>query len=177
MRYNFFFVLCWMLMSCSQTQPKKEPVSQVLPKDTIAIKSESLRVYELKTNAAIDSLLLSLEAFVKFKTTLEDLSKLNPTGIDPFLAEAIKTANDLLKEPMPAPFNAPDIKSRLKVVKTMLLKAHYYSQENKVEALNTSIKEIYEAYQAYLMRVEDFAQNDSESLSEGEISLDPRPSN
>jgi len=55
------------------------------------------------------------------------------------------------------PFSTPDIHSRLKVVKTELIKARYYGQEADQEQLNESLKKLYKAYKAYLMRIEDFA--------------------
>ena len=175
MHYKLILCLCVVLMGCMDNPSKKEVPIQTNKKDSVYIQSESLRVYQLQTNASIDSLLFSMEAFMAFKSTIEDLSKLNPAGIDPFLEEAINKSNVLLTKAIPAPFDAPDIKSRLKVIKTALLKAHYYSQENNEEELNKSLKEIYSAYQAYLMRIEDFGQNGFEITQENELRLGPLP--
>ena len=58
---------------------------------------------------------------------------------------------------MPAPFETPEIKSRLKVVKTQLLKARYFSQQEQIKELNASFRQVFVAHEAYLKRIEDFA--------------------
>lgn len=176
---HFRFILCLLvvLTSCGETKPKTDkPSTEGTKPISVQIQRESLTVYQLQTNAQIDSLLYPIEEFTAFKNTIEDLSKLNPTGIDPFLEEALIKSNKLLKKKMPEPFNVPDIKSRLKVIKTTLLKAYYYSQEKKEEELNLSLKEIYTAYRAYLMRIEDFSQNQLEESESNKIVLKSLPS-
>ena len=51
----------------------------------------------------------------------------------------------------------PEIKSRLKVVKTELLKARYYSLEEQQKELDESFQALFVAYTAYLKRIEDFS--------------------
>ena len=62
-----------------------------------------------------------------------------------------------MRYPIPAPFDTPEIKSRLKVVKTALLKARYYSVEERQKELDESYEALFVAYMAYLKRIEDFS--------------------
>lgn len=160
MRCKFFsLLLLMMLSSCSSSSKKKED----LPKAEVEIKKierDQISVYALKVNPKIDTLLLSMDQFLQFKNTMEDLSKLNPLAIEPFLLEALLNCEKLLRQNFPSPFNTPDIKSRLKVVKTALLKARYYSQEKREKELNTNLIELYQAYAAFLQRIEDFSTED-----------------
>ena len=70
----------------------------------------------------------------------------------------------LLKKGLPAPFETPEIKSRLKVVKTQLLKARYFSQKEQSKKFNESIEGVFVAHRAFLKRLEDFAQDADQNL-------------
>lgn len=163
MRCKFLFLLVFILhVSCISSADKKEG----LPKEKLVIEKierSQIKVYALKTTPQIDTLLLTLEQFTEFKRTMEDLSKLNPLGIEPFLVTALLNCEKLLRIDLPHPFNVPDIKSRLKVVKTALLKVRYYSQEKNEKELNVNLKDLYQAYAAFLKRIEDY--DSEESLS------------
>lgn len=156
MRCNFLLLLVFVLhLSCISSGNKNEE----LPKEKLAIdkiERNQIKVYALKTTPQIDTLLLTLDQFSEFKHTMEDLSKLNPLGIEPFLVTALVNCEKLLRIDLPHPFNVPDIKSRLKVVKTALLKARYYSQEKNEKELNMNLKDLYQAYAAFLKRIEDY---------------------
>ena len=150
--FILFFICC--------DQNTTSEVAQITTKkkrlviDTSAI---SLHSFD-ETNPLIDSLLLNLEAFTDFRSSIEDLSKLNPRGLSPFLLNARVNTNKLLKTSLPAPFETADVRSRLKVVKTQLLRVSYYSIQEKHEELNPALIDLYDAYKAYLQRIEDFAQ-------------------
>ena len=161
--HSKFFLFCILLIfsQCSTYTEQKNP-TVVQEEQPLSIEKESIQVYDLKENALIDSLLLPIEKFTLFRSTIEDLSKLNPAGLEPFLYDALLKCDDLLRQELPAPFSTPDIHSRLKVVKTELIKARYYGQEANQEELNESLKKLYDAYKAYLMRIEDFAIESNE---------------
>jgi hypothetical protein len=129
------FCIALMFIRCSSSVEQKKP-TVVQEEKPLSIEKESIQVYQLQENALLDSLLFPIEEFTLFRSTIEDLSKLNPAGLEPFLYDAY---------------------SRLKVVKTELIKARYYGQEADQEQLNESLKKLYKAYKAYLMRIEDFA--------------------
>ncbi len=157
MRFKFLslFVLA-LLCACGDTTTEKK-TPEVIEQQPIQVKQDNIVVYQLKEDALIDSLLLPINEFSSFTKSMEDLTKLKPEGIGPFLLGAIVKCNSLLRYPIPAPFNTPEIKSRLKVVKTELLKSRYYSLEEQQEELDESFKHLFEAYTAYLKRIEDFS--------------------
>ena len=164
--HSKFFLFCILLIfcQCSTSTEQKNP-TVVQEEKPLSIEKESIQMYELKENALLDSLLFPIEKFTLFRSTMEDLSKLNPAGIEPFLYDALLKCDDLLRQKLPAPFSTPDIHSRLKVVKTELIKARYYGQEGNQEQLNESLKKLYDAYKAYLMRIEDFAVESNEQTN------------
>lgn len=162
---RFFIFLLIILSACNSTESKNE-LKPIIKKTPLVIEKEGITIYQLQENKLIDSLLLTNQTFITFKNSIEDLSKLNQAGLGPFLVSAINNCNQLLKAPLSAPFNTPDIRSRLKIVKTELLKARYYSKEEMQEELNQNIKSLYVAYSAYLKRIEDFSNQDGENADE-----------
>lgn len=165
MRFKLmFFGLALFFSGCNRSLEKKEP-TVVEEQQPLRIDKESIQLYQLNQYPLVDSVLIPIEKFSVFRATMEDLTKLNPTGIEPFLYEALLKCDDLLRQKLPSPFSTPDIKSRLKVVKTELIKARYYGQEADQEKLNEALKKLYIAYNAYLMRIEDFALTSSEQIS------------
>lgn len=170
MHFRILALLFLVLMShCEDTVgEKKTPV--VVEQKPVQISEPNLEVYHLKTDPLIDSLLVPNKEFQAFTKSMENLIKLRPEGIAPFLIGAITKCNTLLKQPFPAPFDTPEIKSRLKVVKTELLKSRYYSIEEQQEELNQSFNALFVAYTAYLKRIEDFSM-DLQEEQENEINL------
>ena len=149
----FVVLLCY---SCVNA-PEEKKVAEVLEQKPLQLKQENIELYQLKQDTLIDSLLLSIEEFNAFTQSMEDLKKLKPEGIAPFLLGTIIKCNALLRYQIPAPFDTPEIKSRLKVVKTALLKARYYSVEERQQELDESYEALFIAYTAYLKRIEDFS--------------------
>ena len=113
----------------------------------------------------MDSSMLNNESFSKFRTTIEDLSKLNQEGLEPFLNDALINCNQLLKEKLPLPYDVPEVKGRLKVVKTQLIKARFHSEEKMQLELNQSLRELYIAYSAYLKRIDGITMEEISSDS------------
>lgn len=173
MRFRLLGLLLLFLSlgSCARKIDKDMSAQSVSTKK-LKIDTSALNTYPLPSNVLIDSLLQSKEAFTDFRNSIEDLSKLNPRGLTPFLYNALVTTDKLLNTFLPPPFETPAIRSRLKVVKTQLLRVSYFSTEQNYEALNKGLIELYEAYNAYLRRIEDFAQP---TLIDGEKNWSPQP--
>ena len=169
-RYLFFLLLNISLCSCtSTTTTKPEKISPQKDSLSLAIKTNNLSIYTLPTVGIIDSTLMQNTRFIAFKTYMEDLNKLNPEGIEPFVIEALKACQRVERSPLPTPFDAPDISARLKVVKTQLIKVRYFTQERNQEGLDTALADLYTAYNDYLKRIHSFAEE--ASFEEGEIQL------
>ena len=157
MRFKFLPLLVLVLYYACGNTPEEKIVAEVSQQKPLQVKQENIVLYQLKQDSLIDSLLLPIKEFKDFTTSMENLTKLKPEGIAPFLLGSIIKCNALLRYPIPTPFDTPEIKSRLKVVKTALLKARYYSVEERQKELDESYQALFVAYTAYLKRIEDFS--------------------
>ena len=157
MRFKFLPLLVFVLYYACGNTPEQKIVAEVSQQKPIQVKQENIVLYQLKKDSLIDSLLLPIEEFKDFTKSMENLTKLKPEGIAPFLLGSIIKCNALSRYPTPAPFDTPEIRSRLKIVKTVLLKARYYSVEERQKELDESYEELFMAYTAYLKRIEDLS--------------------
>ena len=158
MRYSFIIFIFAFCVGCGSSTPEqKNEIVEEEVKTPIAVDVGSLIVYSLTAHPKIDSLLLPIKAFNEFNEKINDLAKLDPIGVEPFILTALIKCDGLLKKKLPTPFETPEIKSRLKVVKTQLLKARYFSQQEQLEEFNESFRQVFVAHEAYLKRIEDFA--------------------
>lgn len=174
MPYKFIFALlltaCLSACSSSSKPQSKESPSE---KDSLRlnVKTSNISIYTFPKEGVIDSTLMQNTRFIAFKNAMEDLSKLNPEGIQPFVVDALQACQRVERKPLPMPFNVPEITARLKVVKTQLIKVRYFTEEEKQEELNVALEGLYTAYNDYLKRIHSFSEE--ESLEQGEILLNP----
>lgn len=163
MRFSFivFFLLS---VACGSSTTDEDQKKTNVPVDPIPLNLGSVSVYQLTKHPLSDSLLLPLKVFSEYNQKINDLAKLEPTGIEPFILGTLIKCDALLKKGLPAPFETPEIKSRLKVVKTQLLKARYFSQKEQSKKFNESIEGVFVAHRAFLKRLEDFAQDADQNL-------------
>ena len=169
MRFKFFSLLVILLCFACGNPPEEKKAAQVIEQKPRQLKQENIELYQLKQDPLIDSLLLPIKEFTTFTKSMEDLTKLKPEGIGPFLLGAIIKCNALLRYQIPAPFDTPEIKSRLKVMKTALLKARYYSVEERQQELEESYEALFVAYTAYLKRIEDFSLDLQEEQKSNDV--------
>ena len=169
MRCRFLSLFVVLLCYSCVNAPEEKKVAEVLEQKPLQLKQENIELYQLKQDSLIDSLLLPIEEFNAFTQSMEDLKKLKPEGIAPFLLGTIIKCNALLRYQIPAPFDTPEIKSRLKVIKTALLKARYYSVEERQLELEESYKALFIAYTAYLKRIEDFSLDLQEEQKSNDV--------
>ena len=158
MRYSFIIFSFGLCLGCGPSAP--EPKNEIVEEDVkapITLAIGPLSVYQLTAHPTIDSLLLPLKSFKEYNEKINDLAKLDPAGVEPFILTTLIKCDVLLKKKLPTPFETSEIKSRLKVVKTQLLKARYFSQQEQLEELNESFRQVFVAHEAYLKRIEDFA--------------------
>ena len=118
----------------------------------------------------MDSTLYLNEAFNVFKKNIETLSKLDPTSLDLYIIASLGSSNKLLNATLPAGFDVPAINSRIRVVKTQLLRCKYYSQQEDFELLNLGLTELFDSYDILLKRIDDIALSE-DALSENEFSV------
>lgn len=175
MRFKLYLILLAFPILACEPAVEKAPATDAAPKKKLVIDKKGIKVYALAPNAVIDSAFSKVDAFTSFRSSIEDLSKLNPRGLGPFLSDAYRNTNNLLQTRLPDPFEKPDIRSRLKVVKTQLLRVNYFSNAKEYDLMNESLADLYQSYNAFLMRIEDFADLETEENSEEEIELNKLP--
>lgn len=157
MHFKLLSLFLMLFLCACGDAPKEKKEAEVIEQKPIQVTQDNIKVYQLKEDALIDSLLLPIEEFSAFAESMKNLTKLKPEGIAPFLLGIISKCNALLRYPIPAPFDSPEIKSRLKVVKTELLKVRYYSLEERQVELDESFQTLFIAHRAYLKKIEDFS--------------------
>ena len=143
MRYSFIIFIFGFCVGCGSSTPEqKNEIIEEEVKAPITLDVGQLSVYQLNAHPVTDSLLLPLKVFNEYNEKINDLAKLDPNGVEPFILTALIKCDVLLNKKLPTPFETPEIKSRLKVVKTQLLKARYFSQQERIEELNTSFRQV-----------------------------------
>ena len=159
--------------SCEiNTSKSKNDQSEALDSiaQPIVILSEARTFFIPKNTKVLDSTLYLNEAFNVFKKNIEMLSKLDPTSLDLYIIASLGSSNKLLNATLPVNFDVPAINSRIRVVKTQLLRCKYYSQQEDFELLNLGLTELFDSYDILLKRIDDIALSE-DALSENEFSV------
>jgi len=159
--------------SCEiNTSKSKNDQSEALDSiaQPIATLPEARTFFIPKNTKVLDSTLYLNEAFNVFKKNIETLSKLDPTSLDLYIIASLGSSNKLLNATLPAGFDVPAINSRIRVVKTQLLRCKYYSQQEDFELLNRGLTELFDSYDILLKRIDDIALSE-DAISENEFSL------
>ena len=118
--------------------------------------NRNFQVYVPKNNSFVDSIINSVSEFRDLKTSIEDLTKLNPNGIESFLDETLIKCNNLLNLKNNNFTSRPEIRGRLKVLKTNILKCKFNNHQNDIKSLNESLKNLFTSYNILFERLEDF---------------------
>ena len=134
----------------------------------IAELPEARTFFTPKNTKVLDSTLYLNEAFIVFRKSIETLSKLDPTSLDLYLSASLGASNKLLNVTLPIGFEVPAINSRVRVVKTQLLRCKYYSQQEDFESLNLGLIELFDSYNILLKRIDDVAISE-DALSANEF--------
>jgi hypothetical protein len=117
-------------------------------KFTTPIKLDSISVqYRIKNE------IFNWPEFTAFLDGFDGLRKLNPEGNLVFIEELELKLKILSKSRFPKKLDLPDIKSRLKVVQTMLLKSRYHSKNKNWEELDISLQNLYLSYNSFINRI------------------------
>ena len=101
-----------------------------------------------------DSILNSISELRDLKVSIEDLTKLNPNGIESFLDEALIKCDKLLNLKNNNIISRPEIRGRLKVLKTNILKSKLNNHQNDVKNLNESLRKLFVSYNILFERLE-----------------------
>ena len=151
MKYLYSFALL-IFLSCQSPNglKKKKDISKV---EEVSLEN-NFQIYTPEKNSFVDSLVNSISELRDLKISIEDLTKLNPNGIESFLDETLTKCNNLLKLKNKNLISRPEIRGRLKVLKTNILKCKFNNQQNDIKSLNESLKKLFMSYNILLERLE-----------------------
>lgn len=107
--------------------------------------------------------------YTAFTDGFESLTKLNPEGNLVFIEELELKLKTLSKSRFPKKLDLPDIKSRLKVVQTMLMQSRYHSKNKNWKELDVSLQNLYLSYNSFINRIKSI--NEEINLFGDEINL------
>ena len=152
--------LLFSLYAC-ETKPAKTSENQLIVSDTIvklSSKPSKAHLFFIPENKVIlDSTLFKDSSFSAFKVSLEGLNELDLLAIDEYLLSTLIANDKVIKSTLPEKYEVPAVKSRLRVVKTNLLRCRFYSQEEDIEALSLALKNAFDSYDILIKRIDDLA--------------------
>ena len=151
MKYLYSFALLIFLSCQSPNDLKKQKdISKV---EEVSLKN-NFQIYIPKKNSFVDSLVNSISELRDLKISIEDLTKLNPNGIESFLDETLIKCDNLLNLKNKNFISRPEIRGRLKVLKINILKCKFNNHQNDIKNLNESLKKLFISYNILLERLE-----------------------
>ena len=151
MKYLYSFALL-IFLSCQSPNglKKKKDISKVEEVSLI----KNFQIYTPEKNSFVDSLVNSISELRDLKISIEDLTKLNPNGIESFLDETLIKCDNLLNLKNKSFISRPEIRGRLKVLKINILKCKFNNNQNDIKNLNESLKKLFISYNILLERLE-----------------------
>ena len=176
--YMRFIVFGFILFIYSCGNKKTEVTNENIVQEDSLVKidltnSENKIIYLPSNIKVLDTTLFSNRNFSKFKESIEALEDLNKITIDEYLFAAIVASSAVINSQLPKDFEIPAVKSRLRVVKTNLLKSRFYAQQEDMESLTKTLDEVFESYNILLKRIDDLIVSEEEN-QENEFELNKR---
>ena len=129
---------------------KQKDISKV---EEVSLKN-NFQIYIPEKNSFVDSLVNSISELRDLKISIEDLTKLNPNGIESFLDETLIKCDNLLDLKNKNFISRPEIRGRLKVLKINILKCKFNNHQNDIKNLNESLRKLFMSYNILLERLE-----------------------
>ncbi len=151
MKYLYLFSL-FIFFYCHSPNglKKKKNISEV---QEISL-DNNFQIYIPKKNSFVDSIVKSVSELRDLKISIEDLTKLNPNGIESFLDETLNKCDNLLKLKNNNFISRPEIRGRLKVLKTNILKCKFNNHQNDITNLNESLRKLFISYNILFERLD-----------------------
>ena len=150
---NYFYLFALLIfLSCQSPNglKKQKDISKV---EEVSLKN-NFQIYIPKKNSFVDSLVNSISELRDLKISIEDLTKLNPNGIESFLDETLIKCDNLLDLKNKNFISRPEIRGRLKVLKINILKCKFNNHQNDIKNLNESLRKLFTSYNILLERLE-----------------------
>jgi hypothetical protein len=141
-----------LIFSCQEI--KKPLVSRNTNDTIIDFKfSPPIKLDSMSVQYRIRNDIFNWPEFTAFTDSFESLIKLNPEGNLVFIEELELKLKTLSKSRFPTKIDLPDIKSRLKVVHTMLMQSRYHSKNKNWKELDISLQNLYLSYNSFINRI------------------------
>ena len=118
--------------------------------------NNNFQIYIPEKNSFVDSIIKSVSELRDLKISIEDLTKLNPNGIESFLDETLNKCDNLLNLKNNNFISRPEIRGRLKVLKTNILKCKFNNHQNDIKNLNESLRKLFISYNILFERLDGF---------------------
>ncbi len=151
MKYLYLVVLL-IVLSCQSPNGLKKKVD--ISKAQEFSLNKNIQIYIPEKKSFVDSILNSISELRDLKISIEDLTKLNPSGIESFLDETLIKCDKLLKLRNNNFISRPEIRGRLKVLKINILKCKFNNHQNDIKNLNESLRKLFMSYNILFERLE-----------------------
>ena len=151
MKYFYSFALLIFLSCQSPNGLKKQ--KDISKAEEISLKS-NFQIYIPEKKSFVDSIVNSVSELRDLKISIEDLTKLNPNGIESFLDETLIKCDNLLNLKNKSFISSPEIRGRLKVLKINILKCKFNNHQNDIKNLNESLRKLFMSYNILFERLE-----------------------
>ena len=153
MKYLYSFILLIFFSCQSPVDLKKE--KNISKNNEIPLK-KNFQIYVPEKKSYGDSIIQLVSELRDLKISIEDLTKLNPNGIESFLDETLVKCNNLLNLKNNNFVSRPEIRGRIKVLKTNILKCKLNNYQNDIKNLNENLQKLFLSYNILFERLEDF---------------------
>ena len=149
---SIYVIVILVIIGCSEKQLiKKNEPSKIEESNQIdSLSNSDFEFFKLPTDDDIDSIMVNFKKFNSFSKTILNLSRLDVNGLEVFLMDAIVKSDELLVSKFPSVIDLPQVKSRLKVVKTKILICKFHSSNDEINKLNISMEEMFNSYNHFL---------------------------
>ncbi|MDG2371742.1 MAG: hypothetical protein P8L83_03925 [Flavobacteriaceae bacterium] len=153
-RFGILIALIFLFLnSCQKTI--KSSIKQDLKDSIIGFNfTPPDKLVSLSVQYRIRNNMFNWSEFSVFIDGFENLVTLNPEGNLVFVEELELKSKMLSKSKFPKQLDLPDIRSRLKVVQTMLMQCRYHSENKNWEELNLSLQSLYSSYNSFIRRIQ-----------------------
>ena len=150
--YSIYVIVILVIIGCSEKQLiKKIEPSKIEESNQIdSLLNSDFEFFKLPTDDDIDSIMVNFKKFNSFSKTILNLSRLDVNGLEVFLMDAIVKSDELLLSKFPSVIDLPQVKSRLKVVKTKILICKFHSSNDEINKLTISMEEMFSSYNDFL---------------------------
>jgi len=152
---RLFLLYLLFLFSCKDQQNISEQVSRDttnIDKEDTPLKAK-FKLVQYPDQFLIDNGLEDWDDFRNLYESLNSLKDLDLRGVEVNILGILARVKKLMSESLPGGFEAPQIRSRLKVVQMQTQKSRYFTRHYKHDSLIPSLKALYSHYNALIYRM------------------------